>query len=282
MDLKSIKNKLTELNSSNKSSTKEKIDYSKVLWKPKAEGKYQIRIVPSKLDSKNPFQEVFIHYGISKFPIYALTNWGEKDPIVEFAKKLRSTSDKENWVLAKKVDPKMRVFAPIIVRGEEEKGVRLWEFGKEIYMELLGIADDEDYGDYTDIEEGRDFTVELVTGDIGGRQGLKSSIRIKPKQSQLSDNSKTIKVWLDEQPDILSVQRKYSFDDLKSILETFLTPEESDDKLPAPETTKEDVKVTKSSSKTTSSPSPKKNAEKFDALFEKEEEEEEQTDDLPF
>ncbi len=67
------------------------------------------------------------------------------------------------------LDPKMRVFAPVIVRGEEEKGVRLWEFGKEIYMQLLGIAEDEDYGDFTDISEGRDFTVDVVTGDIGGQ-----------------------------------------------------------------------------------------------------------------
>jgi hypothetical protein len=100
---------------------------------------------------------VFVHYGFSKFPIYALTNWGEKDPIVEFAKSLRNTQEKENWQLAKKLDPKMRVFAPVVVRGEEEKGVRLWEFGKEIYMQCLGIAEDEDYGDFTDISEGRDL-----------------------------------------------------------------------------------------------------------------------------
>ncbi len=32
---------------------------------------------------------------------------------------------------------KMRVFAPVIVRGEEEQGTRLWEFGKEIYQQFL-------------------------------------------------------------------------------------------------------------------------------------------------
>ncbi len=47
----------------------------------------------------------------------------------------------------------MRVFAPVIVRGEEDKGVRMWEFGKEIYMQLLGIADDEDYGDPTGLRQ---------------------------------------------------------------------------------------------------------------------------------
>ena len=115
MDLNVIKNKLSSLQS--KGQKKEKVDYTKYLWKPKQEGKYQIRFVPSKFDKDNPFKEVFIHYGYSKFPIYALTNWGEKDPIVEFAKQLRNTNDSENWKTAKKLDPKMRVFASVIVHG---------------------------------------------------------------------------------------------------------------------------------------------------------------------
>ena len=226
MDINAIKQRLSSLQSSG--AKKEKVDYSKYYWKPKAEGKYQIRVVPSVLNKSNPFQEVFVHYGFSKFPIYALTNWGEKDPIVEFAKSLRTTQEKENWQLAKKLDPKMRVFAPVVVRGEEEKGVRLWEFGKEIYMQLLGIAEDEDYGDFTDISEGRDFTVDVVTGDIGGRQGLKSSIRVKPKTSPLGSDKETIKMWLTEQPNVLELQRKTAFDDLKSILANFLNPEEEE------------------------------------------------------
>jgi hypothetical protein len=223
MDINVIKQKLAAQQSM--SAKKEKIDYSKFYWKPKQEGKYQIRIVPSVISPQTPFQEVFIHYGISKFPIYALTNWGEKDPIVEFAKQLRSTGEKENYFLAKKLDPKMRVFAPVIVRGEEDKGVRLWEFGKEIYMQLLGIAEDEDYGDFTDIHEGRDFTIEAILGDIGGRQGLKSSIRIKPKTTPLSESKDQIKVWLTEQPNILEIQRKTSFEDLKESLMKFINPE---------------------------------------------------------
>lgn len=226
MDLKSIKNKLSALQTQGQK--KEKVDYGKYLWKPKQEGKYQIRIVPSKLDKNNPFRELFVHYGFGKFPIYALTNWGEKDPIVEFAKQLRQTNDKENWKLAKKLEPKMRVFAPVIVRGEEDKGVRMWEFGKEIYMQLLGIADDEDYGDYTDVHEGRDFTLEAVMGDIGGRQGLKTSIRVKPKISPLGTKSEVEK-WLVDQPDVLEIQRKTEFDKLKEILQNWLNPEDASD-----------------------------------------------------
>lgn len=278
MDINAIKQRLSSLQSSG--AKKEKVDYSKYYWKPKAEGKYQIRVVPSVLNKSNPFQEVFVHYGFSKFPIYALTNWGEKDPIVEFAKSLRTTQEKENWQLAKKLDPKMRVFAPVVVRGEEEKGVRLWEFGKEIYMQLLGIAEDEDYGDFTDINEGRDFTVDVVTGDIGGRQGLKSSIRVKPKTSPLGSDKETIKMWLTEQPNVLELQRKTAFDDLKSILANFLNPEE-EETVAAEVDEDEDPIIAKAQETPKTNYSLKaapvakvSKADKFDALFDDEDESE--------
>jgi hypothetical protein len=284
MDINAIKQRLNSLQSNQNTGKKEKIDYTKVYWKPKQEGKYQIRIVPSKNDPKNPFQEVFVHYGISKFPIYALTNWGEKDPIVEFAAKLRTTNDKENWVLAKKLDPKMRIFAPVIVRGEEEQGVRLWEFGKEIYMQLLGIAEDEDYGDYTDINEGRDFTVDVVKGDVGGRQGLKSSIRIKPKTSPVSKDAAQIQTFLSEQPSILEVQRKLDYETLKNTLQTWLTPEENEEEISPEEEEVVEAELVEAPAKNYAlkQPMPPKaasKAEKFDSLFD---DEAESTDDLPF
>jgi len=287
MDINAIKQRLNSLQSSGQK--KEKVDYSKYYWKPKQEGKYQIRIVPSAINKENPFQEVFVHYGFSKFPIYALTNWGEKDPIVEFAKQLRNTSEKENWQLAKKLDPKMRVFAPVVVRGEEDKGVRLWEFGKEIYMQLLGIAEDEDYGDFTDINDGRDFTVEAVTGDIGGRQGIKCSIRVKPKTSPLGTDKNEIKSWLSEQPNVLELQKKMSFEDLKSVLEKFLNPEaeteeEEEEAVPAKATktapkdlpweddeAEEEAPAPKANYALKASSTKTSKAAKFDALFEDEE-----------
>ena len=278
MDINAIKQRLNTLQSTNTPGKKEKIDYSKVYWKPKEEGKYQIRIVPSKLNPKNPFQEVFVHYGFSKFPIYALTNWGEKDPIVEFASQLRKTNEKDNWVLAKKLDPKMRVFAPVIVRGEEEKGVRLWEFGKEIYMQLLGIAEDEDYGDYTDIHEGRDFTVDVVKGDIGGRQGLKSSIRIKPKTTALSDDASLIKTFLNEQPVLLEIQRKMDFEAIKEVLQNWLAPEEAEGDVDEDEEeTPVEVAPVKAYALKTPLATKANKAEKFDALFDEDED-----NDLPF
>ncbi len=124
------------------------------------------------------------------------------------------------------LDAKMRVFAPVIVRGEEEQGTRLWEFGKEIYQQLLGIAADEDYGDFTDIQDGRDFTVEATNGEVAGRSVVKCALRPKPKTSPITDNATLLQTLLDEQPDILTINRRYTFDDLKTILEKFLNPED--------------------------------------------------------
>jgi hypothetical protein len=276
MDLSKIKNRLESLQQK-PGAKKEKIDYTKVFWKPKV-GKHQIRIVPSKFDKANPFKEAFVHYGFAKFPIFALTNWGEPDPIVEFTKKLRSTSDKDNWSLAKKLDPKMRIYAPVIVRGEEDMGVRLWEFGKEIYMQLLGIAEDEDYGDYTDITEGRDFNIEAAEADIAGRKGIKCTLRVKPKTTPVSTDSKLVETWLEEQPEILELNKKHTYEEIKVILQNWLNPEEAEEDdtitLAAPAPVADDLPWKDEDDSATSKATEKKlgakkakTSEKFDALF---------------
>ena len=276
MDLSLIKNKLAGLN--NKPGAYEKVDYTKIFWKPKV-GTHLIRVVPSKFDKQNPFKEVFFHYGFTKGPILALTNWGEKDPIVEFAKGLRKSSDKEDWQLAKKLDAKMRIFVPVIVRGEEQMGTRLWEFGKEIYQQLLGIAADEDYGDFTDIQDGRDFTIEGTNDVVAGRSVVKCAVRPKPKQTPITNDAALLQKLLDEQPDILSINRRYNFDDLKEILQKFLNPEESNEidviteAVPSAGTDDEPSDLpweaeTPSKPYTLENTTPKAtNADKFDSLF---------------
>jgi len=167
-----------------------------------------------------------MHYGVGKFPIMALTNWGEDDPIVDFTTKLRKTSDPDNWRLAKKLSPKMRVFAPVIVRGEEDKGVRLFEFSKTLYMELLSIADDEDYGDFTDVAAGFDFVVNATK--VVDRPGFSLSLRPKPKQTPLNEDAKVAKEWLTNQPSLLEERFKYTYDKLKEELQKFISEEEDE------------------------------------------------------
>jgi hypothetical protein len=224
MDLSLLKKKLDGLQQ--KPSTKEKTDYTKIYWSPKV-GKQQIRIVPSAFTKSNPFTELKIYYGITNKVMLSPVNFGEKDPIALFASKLREDYNKENFVLAKKLDPKVRVFVPVIVRGEEELGVRLWQFGKQVYEELLNLAIDDEIGDYTDIVNGRDLTVETVGPESTGTPYNKSSVRVKLKTSPLSENKSQVEKWLEEQPNPTDSFKRYTFEEMKSALEKWLTPEDS-------------------------------------------------------
>jgi hypothetical protein len=224
MDLNLAKQKLAAAQNKG-GQQREKIDYTKIFFKPKP-GKYVVRILPNKYDKAWPIREVQFHYGFSKGPILALSNWGEADPIADFAKGLRKSSDKEDWQLAKKIEPKSRYFAAVIVRDEEHLGARLWEFGKLTNDQLVGIAADEDYGDFTDITDGRDFTIEATEDIIAGRKGIKCNIRVKPRTTPISEDGALVEKLLNEQPDILGINRKYTYDQLKDILTKWLNPED--------------------------------------------------------
>ena len=223
MDLNAIKSKLSALNSQKQGSQKR--DMSLILWKPTV-GKHSVRIVPALWDKSNPFKEVLVHYGIGNRTMISLVNFGEKDPIVEFAKQLAQTGDKDNWMMSRKLEPKMRVFTPVIVRGEEEKGVRLWEFGKQIYAELLSLADDPDVGDYTDVIQGRDITIETTGPETNGTSFNQSKVRVRTKVTPLSEDSAEVEKWLNNQPEVFSIFKKYPYDEMKESLLSWLHPEE--------------------------------------------------------
>lgn len=222
MNLDLISSKLEKLQAPQGQKSDQKFDRSQYFWKAPM-GKSQIRFVPYKENKENPFSEVFFHYGIGNRTMISPINYGEKDPIVEFSKELRKTSEPENWRLAKKLEPKMRVFAPVVVRGEENKGVRFWEFGKQVYQELLSYAADEDYGDFTDVVSGLDMTVEVVQGNPYPQ----TSLRVKPKQSPLSDDNASVEKWLSDQPELLKYYKKFTYDEMKTALQDWLNPEEA-------------------------------------------------------
>ena len=275
MDLTMLKQKLDTLQS--KPQGDQKTDYTTIFWRPTL-GKQQIRIVPSTYDSSNPFTELKFYYGITNKVMISPANFGDKDPIALFAGKLREGEyNKENYVLAKKLDAKNRVFVPVVVRGEEDKGVRLWQFGKTVYEELLALAVDEEIGDYTDIVNGRDLTVETVGPESTGTPYNKSSVRVRLKTSPLSEDASLVEKWCNEQPNPKDgLFKRYSFDEMKSALEKWLSPEdESEDDVPAPVV---ESKPSNNFSLDTSKAKQSK-VDEFDSLFESKEK---KVDDLPF
>jgi hypothetical protein len=280
MDLNVIKQRLESLNKQSNNSGGG--NNKNLFWKPSI-GKQLIRVVPSKYNKANPFSEMMFYYGIgSKRVMASPANWGEKDPIMEFAKQLRNTNDKENWRLAKKLDAKVRTFAPIIVRGQEDEGVKLWQFGKEVYQEFLNMAADEEIGDFTDIVEGRDIKLTTVGPEVTGTPYNKTTIGPSLKTTPLADTEDMVKNLLENQADPMKVFKPLSYDEMKGALQEWLSPEdeeEEDSIISEPAVSFDSDEKKSNYSLDTTSPTVKKSkADQFDDLFS----DDEKTDDLPF
>ena len=226
MDLNAIKAKLDSLN--NAGQQREKTDYSKIFWKPSL-GKQTVRIVPSAYDPTFPFKEMKFHYGVGKYPMVALSNFGKQDPVEEFVNELKKTSDKDNWSLAGKLSPKTRIFAPVVVRGEEDQGVRLWGFGITSYKALLALAENEEVGDFTDVINGRDIHVTQQQGN----PYPETSIMPAMKETTLSDDNGQVDAWLKTQPNPSEVHNVYDYDFIKKQLQNYLNPGSAEESTPA-------------------------------------------------
>ena len=219
MDLDAIKSRLNQLQNTQ----------TNAFWKPQP-GKSQIRIVPYKFDKNNPFSELFFHYSlVPNKTVLSPLSYGRPDPVQQFADKLKSTGNKDEWIQGKRIEPKMRTFVPVVVRGEESEGVKFWGFGKTVYQELLGIIADPDYGDISDSLTGRDIVVERQTPAEAGNQYGKTTIRVKPNVTALSEDSDQLTRLLEEQPELKELYQEPTFDELKSHLSNFLNPSDSSD-----------------------------------------------------
>ena len=243
MNLDEIKKRLDKLNNKGGGGSS---DFKNNFWRPPVGEKSVVRIVPYAHNKDFPFSELYFYFGIGKPRMIALSNFSESDPILEFATTLKKSGDKENMELAKKLYPKLRIFAPVVVRGEEDKGVRFYEFGKMVYQELLGVMADEDYGDITAIQNGSDVTVEVIPAAETGKMFNTTTVRVKPNQTPLSDDAKTAESLLENQKDLVSLFKKYTFEEMKDELQGWLKPSEEDggketEVKAAPSKTKKDI-----------------------------------------
>ena len=220
INLDAIRGRLNKL----QSTTSKKVE----LWKP-TPGKHQIRLVPYKFNEENPFIELYFHYNINNKSYLSPMSFGRPDPIVEFADKLKRMGDKEDWKAAKKMEPKLRTFVPVLVRGEEGEGVRFWGFGKTVYQEILGYMADPDYGDITDPTIGRDITVEIVSAEDSGTSYPVTTIRVKPKETPLVESAEDTKKVLTNQMEITDLYQELTYSELKSVLEGWLNPSATGD-----------------------------------------------------
>jgi hypothetical protein len=220
IDFDALRKKLDRLSGNNRNQS--------VMWKPKEGEEHTVRLISFPDNDGQPFKELWFYYNIpGQRGLLAPYQFGKKDPIQELITKLRDDGTKESYELAKKLYPKMRCYTACVVRGEEEKGVQIWGFGKTVYQSLLNYMLDEDYGDITDVEDG--FDIKVLCTKAAGRQWAMTEVRPRPRPSSLSKDSKQVKEWANNIPDPADIFSCKSYDELSKIVNDWLSSDDSDD-----------------------------------------------------
>ena len=176
IDLKKMKAKLDALSS--------KGGNKNTFFSPKEGNSYSVRVVPTP--DGDPFKEYWFHYELGSQGGFLCPkkNFGENCPMCDLVSKLYKEGDEESRKLAKEITAKQRFFSPIVVRGEEDKGVQIWGYSKTIYEDLLKLMLNPDYGDITDPDEGLDLVVS--SSKKSGKMYPETSLTPKRKSSPLA------------------------------------------------------------------------------------------------
>jgi hypothetical protein len=202
---------------------------SKFLWSPK-EGPQTVRIVPYKFNPDSPFIELKFYYKLAGKTYLAPCTFGKPDPILEFVEVLRSGGSQAQRELAKKMEAKSRTYAPIILRGKEEEGVKFWGFGVTVYKSLLTLITDPEWGDITSLTDGNDIKVEFHKDSKkkgkDGKSFPETTITPSPRKSPVVDPTRSDLIQkVKEQPDLLTIWTLPEYNDLKFAMDKFLNPE---------------------------------------------------------
>lgn len=176
-NLQAIQDKLYEINNNgrkpNTGGEKKKFEDGPKLpfWKSDI-GNHFIRFLPYEDKTGQPFHVV--SYYTSKLLIgdgyrqIAPFQYGEEDPIQEYLGRMsQDRQPLEVFKVLSQMRPKDTFYAPILVRGEEDKGAQVWELTASKVKDIYAILGNIDYVDENlfDIETGRDFQVSVSETD---------------------------------------------------------------------------------------------------------------------
>ena len=192
-------------------------------WFRPDEGDQDIRIVPP--GDGDPLKEMYFHYNVGEHPggiVCPKRNFGENCAICEFASQLWregvDSNDEESKKLAKSLFVRTRYFSPVVVRGREDEGIKVYGYGKTAYELLLGYILDPEYGDVTDAQEGTDITLTYTKPTKPGAYP-QTSLKMRRNTSTLLEDAEAIPALLDGMPDFDSLFERLSPEQVDAILD---------------------------------------------------------------
>ena len=221
IDMSKMKERMTALKTNGNGT-------SNKFWRPE-EGEQTLRIVaPSNGD---PFRDYWFHYNVGDNPgfLSPKRNFGEDCPLDTYVRQLWKEGSEESKRVAKKLSARQRFFAPVVVRGQEEEGVKVWGFGKRAYETLLGLVLNPEYGDITDPSEGTDLVVTYTKP--AGASFPETKITPRRKSTPLhKDENRAVELMegVPDFEDLFAASRKTP-EEVQTILADFLDSEEAVD-----------------------------------------------------
>ena len=218
IDMSKMRDRLTKLQTKSTGG-------SSAFWRP-SDGGQTIRIVTTK--DGDPFKDFFFHYNVGSNSGFLCPkkNFGEECPVCDFSSKLYKEGDDESVKMAKELTARQRFFSPVLVRGEENLGVKIWGYGKMAYETLLNLVLNPEYGDITDIEAGTDL--DLHYGKAPGQSFPQTKLTPKRSTSNvcIEATPEACKEILDGVPDIDSLFEKKSTEEVQGFLDEFLSTDD--------------------------------------------------------
>lgn len=220
INIDKIQQKLKELKRENQKSGNTQ-DW---LWRP-AVGEYSVRLLPWQDDPSDPVKCFYFYFGIEKYGLLAPYQFDKPDPIKEFQKKLYQEGSEKSKDLAKKLYAKPQGYAPVIVRGEEDKGARVWRFSPQTYERILSFFMKKGIKPINDPKNGRDLSV-VLEKDPKKRYPT-TTVDLEFDSTPLSEDAKQATEWMESIPNLSEKFEEKSYEELKSLLDKWLNPPET-------------------------------------------------------
>lgn len=185
-NLDAIKAKISELSGEKRGGGAGGKDRPRINWFKPDLGQHNVRFLPYTDKNGQPFQEVGYYDSklLSERRIVSPTQFGMEDPIFELLTELKKDRSKEAWKLWKNLQSKERYYAPILVRGQEEKGVQIWELNSKLVRDIYSFLAHPDYKDENlmDANNGYDFTVTVTPTDKTFNGNAVKEIKLQPRR----------------------------------------------------------------------------------------------------
>jgi len=188
-------------------------------WKV-PDGESVIRVVPTK--DGDPFKEFHFHYNVGGENGFLCPkkNFGDECKVCEFVSTLYKGTEEDKGN-ARKLVSKQRFVSPVLVRGEEDKGVQLFSYSKKVYEALLQLVLNPDYGDIADAKEGIDLV--LTYGKAPGAMFPTTAVTPRRRSSPLVADKEQMAEILDTDVDFAKLFERKTSQQVSEALDRYLS-----------------------------------------------------------